>query len=375
MNTTLERTRPLYRQLGVQIESKILNGDWPAGHRLPTTQEIATMFGVTIMTAQQGAAFLASQGLIERIPGRGTFVSNRITSRTIGIVFGYNVFGDPAGLFHQSLYGLICSELRRLKWNAELYFPSDEKAQEQMLSELGQDVESGRLRAVIPVCYGAPLALWLDNHPQIPCMNRHVAAPAPTDIKTDQVYHGVAYLLGRGYRRIAVVAHTGSGRVERMRANIELAYADCGLPMQATFHGGIAASHPAGIAQARAILDDPVVKPDAFLVLNDLACMGVIFELLCRRLRIPEDIGVMAHANKGIEIPCPVPLTRLEVDPSDHARRMIEETLALIEGREPERKPIKSVLIVGESCGESRKTIRGEDCGALSSVPHMTQGG
>lgn len=355
MNTTLERTRPLYRQLGIQIESKILNGDWPAGHRLPTTQEIATMFGVTIKTAQQGAAFLASQGLLERIPGRGTFVSNRIMSRSIGIVFGQNVFGNPETLFFQSLYGMICSELRRLKWNAELYFPSDEKAQEQMLSELGQDVESGRLRAVIPVCCSESLGLWLDDHPQIPCMNRHTAAPAPTDIKTDHVYRGMAYLLGRGYRRIAVVVHTLTSQpdsVERMRADMELAYADCGLPMQATFHGGNAASHAAGVAQARAILDSSGVKPDAFLVLNDLACMGVIFELLSRKLNIPADIGVMAHANKGIEIPCPVPLTRLELDPADFARGIVDGTLASIEGRAVLPKSPGAELIVGKSCGE-----------------------
>ena len=49
-----------------------------------------------------------------------------------------------------------------------------------------------------------------------------------------------------------------------------------------------------------------------------------------------------------------VRLRRLEVDPADHARWMIEEALAKIEGREPESQPVEPTLIVGESCGEGR---------------------
>ncbi|MBN1557338.1 MAG: GntR family transcriptional regulator [Lentisphaerae bacterium] len=42
MQDTLVRSKPLYRQLGARLESKILSGELAAGDRLPTTQEIAT---------------------------------------------------------------------------------------------------------------------------------------------------------------------------------------------------------------------------------------------------------------------------------------------------------------------------------------------
>jgi hypothetical protein len=359
MKTSLERTKPLYRQISTQLEAKILGGDWAAGDQLPTTEELATMFGVTVQTAQQGAALLTRRGVIERIRGRGTFVSNRISSRTIGIVFGANVFGSPDALFYQSLYGLICRELKRLHWNAGLYFPSDDKAPEQMLAELGQDVESGKLRGLIPLCISVPMGVWLGEHPHIPIGSGESGATSTDDPRCDEAYRGVAYLLDRGYRRIAVVMHTEMTfpeAVERTKARVAQAYADRALPPQATFYEGVAASHGAGVLQARAALADPAGPPDAFLVLNDQGCMGVIFELMRRKLDIPSHIGVMALANKGIEIPCPVPLTRLEHDPADFTRRIVEATLASIEGREAKQSPINDELVIGESCGEGRGT-------------------
>ena len=353
--TPLHRAQPLYRQLSARMEAKILSGELAAGDRLPTTPELATLFGVTVQTAQQGAALLTRRGLVERIRGRGTFVSNRITSRTLGIVCGVNVFGQTHTLFYQQLYAELSTQLKQLGWNVSLYFPSAEHSPEQMLAELEQDVGNGRLRGLIPLCSSDALADWLAEHPQLPCGERPSQAPPREDSRSDEAYRGVVYLLGRGYRRIAVVMHTETTHPELLawtKARVAEAYAERTLPLQTLFYEGKAATHAAGVSQARAALAAAGGPPDAFLVLNDTGCMGVIFELLCRRFRIPGDIGVMAVANKGIEIPCPVELTRLEHDPADHARQAIEATLAQIEGREPEVIPIHSRLIVGKSCGE-----------------------
>ena len=373
MENVLVRNKPLYRQLGSKLEKKILSGELAVGDRLPTTQALATQFGVTVQTAQQAAAVLSERGLIERIPGRGTFVRHSILSRTIGIAFGSNVFAGAQYEFYQSVYGCLCLQLKRLGWNTSLYFPVDENAQEQMLAELGQDVDNDRLRGLIVLCRSEALREWLEEHPGL-----IRAEDATTSLPThaphaDEIYRGVAYLLDRGYRRLAVVAHTETMEtdiVDRMQADIALAYDERGLPLQATFHGGAADSHAAGMAQAQAVLNGPGGAPEAFFVLNDQGCMGVIFELMRRKLDIPGDIGVMALANKGIDIPSPVPLTRLELAPADHAGRMIEQALARIEGRKAKLQPVEPTLIAGESCGEKRCRIRGEggSSGSLAGV-------
>jgi len=65
---------PLYHQLKELFTEKIEGGEWEAGHRLPTENELIGEFRVSRATVRQAMQLLADQGLIERIQGKGTFV-------------------------------------------------------------------------------------------------------------------------------------------------------------------------------------------------------------------------------------------------------------------------------------------------------------
>lgn len=49
----------------------------PPGHPAPSERELVHQFGVARMTVRQALDALVSEGLLERIPGRGTFVAQR----------------------------------------------------------------------------------------------------------------------------------------------------------------------------------------------------------------------------------------------------------------------------------------------------------
>lgn len=50
------------------------------GSRIPTEKELAAKFGVSAMTVRRALQILTVQGLLEGVPGRGTFVANpRVT--------------------------------------------------------------------------------------------------------------------------------------------------------------------------------------------------------------------------------------------------------------------------------------------------------
>ena len=65
---------PLYHQLKELLTERIEGGLWEPGYQLPAENELASEFGVSRATVRQAMQFLESQGLVERMQGRGTFV-------------------------------------------------------------------------------------------------------------------------------------------------------------------------------------------------------------------------------------------------------------------------------------------------------------
>lgn len=64
----------MYRQLGDLIRKRITYGHLVVGERLPSEAQLGERFGVSRITVRQALAELERDGLLERIPGKGTFV-------------------------------------------------------------------------------------------------------------------------------------------------------------------------------------------------------------------------------------------------------------------------------------------------------------
>src|SRR5260370_34195825 len=57
-----------------RLETRIRNGEFPAGARLPPERELAASFGVARGPVREALRALALAGLVDIRPGRGTFV-------------------------------------------------------------------------------------------------------------------------------------------------------------------------------------------------------------------------------------------------------------------------------------------------------------
>lgn len=64
-------------QIAQDIRAKITGGRLAADGKLPSEERLAKDYGVSRMTARQSLVELAAQGLIHRIPGKGTFVCGK----------------------------------------------------------------------------------------------------------------------------------------------------------------------------------------------------------------------------------------------------------------------------------------------------------
>lgn len=64
----------LHQQILVDLERRIVSGDWPPGHRLPFEVDLAKSYNVSRMTVNKVLTKLADSGLIERRKKSGSFV-------------------------------------------------------------------------------------------------------------------------------------------------------------------------------------------------------------------------------------------------------------------------------------------------------------
>ena len=69
----------LYEQIVQQIEESVMSGALKEGDKLPAERELALQFGVSRTAVREAIKALQEKGLVEALPGRGTFITS-ITS-------------------------------------------------------------------------------------------------------------------------------------------------------------------------------------------------------------------------------------------------------------------------------------------------------
>ena len=66
---------PLYVQLEQILSSKITAGQWQPNQRIPSENELNRMYGLSRMTVRGVLTKLVNDGLLLRVPGKGTYVA------------------------------------------------------------------------------------------------------------------------------------------------------------------------------------------------------------------------------------------------------------------------------------------------------------
>lgn len=67
--------RPIYEQITSQIKGQIMSGELAQGERLPSIRALASSLRVSAITTKRAYADLESQGFIETVQGKGSFVA------------------------------------------------------------------------------------------------------------------------------------------------------------------------------------------------------------------------------------------------------------------------------------------------------------
>ena len=78
---------PLYHRIENDLKNKIFSGQYKAGDMLPSEREIIEIYKVSRLTAREAVNRLAMQGLVEKVQGKGTFVSTPRRENSMGSLY------------------------------------------------------------------------------------------------------------------------------------------------------------------------------------------------------------------------------------------------------------------------------------------------
>ena len=69
--------KPIYEQISSQLKGLILSGELKEGDALPSIRLIAKELKVSVITTKRAYSDLESEGFIETVAGKGSFVATR----------------------------------------------------------------------------------------------------------------------------------------------------------------------------------------------------------------------------------------------------------------------------------------------------------
>jgi DNA-binding transcriptional regulator YhcF (GntR family) len=366
------RKQLLHDRLADQLRASLRDNGRP-GQRLESEAVMARNAGVSIVTLRNAMLILEREGLIERSPGRGTFVSappepgtlnqepstkNQELSSHLAIYCGGELFSPHPSYFY---LGAV-SALRRLFTEqnlvSQVYFNHREIEDREVTGpmveagdtcpEFTQAVAERRIKAAAFLSGGADCSwsqsLLAQGVPRVGTFGFDVG------VTTDWAAMGqlgAQQLVARGCRRLALIAWAGFERLP-LATRTDLVGGFCkeiqrlGLTLnEAWIRHDLASDHEgAGWEDLREIWNSGAEKPDGLVVADDMMLDDVARAAAELSIAIPSDLRIVSHVNRGAVYAAPFPVDRLELDPVEFGQTLGKLLLQRLRGETPKESMV-----------------------------------
>lgn len=164
-------------------------------------------------------------------------------------------------------------------------------------------------------------------------------------------YEATKYLINMGHRKIGVISTDNFSTVKERLKGYRAAYIESGIPVDEAVIARVTTKGESSREVTRKLLNE---HPDitALYILNNSLSSGVLLELKDSRIKIPDDISLLAWDDE--EYNELLDITTVE-QPIDEIGRMVVQRLFELMG-EPDAEPgyecmkLKTKLIIRKSC-------------------------
>jgi DNA-binding LacI/PurR family transcriptional regulator len=348
-------------QLAARLRRSIVEGAYRPGDLLPSERELCETHHLSRTTVRRAIQLLVDEGMLERVPGSGTYVGRfqrtQPTQTTLGLVIP--TLANP---YYAELSRAIEQEAAGRGYQLMIGQSDYQGANEA--NYLLRYAENPAISGALVVPSGEPQNAEIfqalrEQQTAFVFVVRGVEGVTADTISTDHVGGArdvVRHLIGLGHRRIAFVG-TARGKPHRHLQGYQVALAEAGLPADpALIELCDTDDETAGVQGVRALLQ----RGTAFTAIFgrvDITAVGVLRALREAGLRVPEDLSVVGFDNTQLAAHLQPALTTVEHMRHEIGRLAVAFLLDRIEGRyseTPRHVIIQPRLIVRASSGPVR---------------------
>ena len=332
------------------IQRKITN-------KLPGERTLARDLGYSYMTIRKAIENLVAEGVLYKVPTKGTYVADRKQRKTktgtIGYFLDHRIAGGLSSPYYSMIFNALEKETSR-NGCALIYFSDNDPANLRKVYK--------KLDGIIASCFPRVESLIQEIKEQVPivAIDNSAADKTIPSIIIDNFSaqsSAVDHLCALGHERIGIM--TG------------LEDSDVGNNRYAGYQGGLNKNgidtDPALVFRGNYTFGSGVSGVDYFLSLeqrptaivcaNDSMALGAMNRLYQQDVKVPDELSVVGFDDIDIASQIVPPLTTIKVPVDEIAERAFGMLKILIEGKEVENRHVALVakLVVRGTTREVEK--------------------
>ena len=357
------RSRPgslLYVTVRDALHDAVRDGRFQPGQRLPSTKDLAAQLGVSLVTTHRAMQALEARGILDRVQGRGTFVTEQSKRRTRRLAVVLQPHASLADYYHGDLLDGMNRSAREL--GAELLIRhATEPARRVAPATNGSSpdrpwggTDAHLLINPLPAAAAAFAVTLADGVPSLLVGAHHEALPHVDVDNADLIDQAVRHLHDLGHRRVLFVG--GAGNLSNSRDRRKAFAESCerlGLSASPRLE---AASWRLSDEEKQQFIDavTPPERPTAVVAAGYYLTLDVYAAAADAGLAIPDDLSVIGVGDPMSAPHLSPPLTTMRQPLVELGQAAVQTAIQLIDGDPPHDVDLRAELIVRGSCGPPR---------------------
>lgn len=334
----MDITTPKYLLVEDHIKQAIKQGK--IVDKLPGERNLALELGFSYMTIRKAIENLVNDGILYKIPAKGTFVADqkaqKARTRTIGYFLDSRIVAGLSSPYYSLIFDAIEKEATRHDYSLVYFSDHDDAKLMKVLKKLDGVIAScfGRIESIIQDIKEIVPVVVIDNSAADKTIPSVIIDNFSAQIEA------VDYLCSLGHQRIGFMtgledSDVGKNRYEGYKNGLS----KHGINSDETlvFRGDYSFRSGVEGASYFLTLEQP---PTAIICANDSMALGAINKLHESGLKVPEDISIIGFDDIEFASQIIPPLTTVSAPINEISMRSFNMLESLIAGKALENRHI-----------------------------------